>query len=236
MNASTNHAPATNAMPPSTAVRIVGTTAAPRDVQHGREPGAILREHQQHDEQHDDRQRVVDALHPHRHVLHLAETPVEVAEGQPENHRAQRREREAAQAADDGDGVRADHEQGQAGDVEREDGREQDAGQRREHAPDDPARGRRDIGILAVEAREVAVVDDGPHRDADAGAREQRPQAERDARRDREHDEVVPRDRRARERHHVALDRTAGATASPRTCSAPTRPNRCRAASPAGRW
>ena len=147
----------------------------------------------------------MDALHPHRHVLHLAEPPVEVAEGQAEDHGAQRGEREAAQSADHRDGVRADHEQGEAGDVEREDGREQDAGQRGKHAADDPARGRRDVGVLTVQACEVAIVDDCPHCDAETGAREQRPQAERDRRRDGEHDEVVPRDRRARDRHHVGL-------------------------------
>ena len=145
----------------------------------------------------------MDALDPHWYVLHLAEAPVEVAEGQPENHCAQRREWEAAQASDDRDGVGADHEQGQARDVEREDGCEQDAGQRREHAADDPTRRGRNVGILAVEAREVPVVDDCSHRDAEPCAGEQRPQAERDARGDGEHDEVVPRDWRSRDVHDV---------------------------------
>ena len=79
----------------------------------------------------------------------------------------------------------------------------QDARQRGEHAPDDPARGGSDVGVFAVEPREVPVVDDCPHRDAETSAGKQRPQAERDAGRDREHDEVMPRYGRARDVHDV---------------------------------
>ena len=148
--------------------------ALPR-LQLGGQARAVLGEQQKDHEQHDDRQRVVDALHHDRNAVQLGQAPIEVVEGKAENHRAQCGERQAAQSTDDGNRVRVDHQQGEARNVERKDRSQQHTGQGRQHRAHDPTCDRGNVGAVTVEPGEIPVVDHGSHRDAEARPVEQHP-------------------------------------------------------------
>ena len=124
-----------------------------------------------------------------------------------EDQRAEVGERQAAQPADDRGRERGDDQERQRGG--RHVGRlrrEQDAGERGERTAERPREARQHRRARAAERGEVAVVDDGPHRDADAGPEQQDAQPDREPDRDHDRDEPVPREQHLADVEAVALE------------------------------
>ncbi len=110
---------------------------------------------------------------------------------------AHERERQALQATDDRGRERRQDQQGERLDVEGgELLGEEDAGDRGHRRAERPREHRHAAGLDAVEAGELAVVDDRAHRDAEARAGEQDLEAERETEADDDGDEARPRHER----------------------------------------
>ena len=176
---------------------------ADRGVAHGRHPfdasnradarelDLRARQKQQHDEEHDRRQRVGD-VGPAIGELEERSHPLR---GEGEDHRAEIGERQAAQPTDHRGRERADDQERQRGG--RHVGRlrrEQDAGQRGERTAERPREARQHRRTCAAERGEIAVVDDRTHRDPDTRAEQQDAEPDREADRDHDRDEAVPRE------------------------------------------
>ena len=185
----------TNTAMPIAVSRTDDTRSTRRTALDARELDLGARQQQQHDEEHDRRQRVghvgpaIGELEERAHPLRRER----------EDQRAEIGQRQAAQPADDRGRERGD-------DQERERRgrhvgrlrREQDAGERGERTAERPREAREHRRARAAERGEIAVVDDGAHRDADPRPEQQDAQPDRERDRDHDRDEAVPREQRRR--------------------------------------